>query len=264
MGEMWVERFMRMVSSTECRKSPEATLAIRHQLTAAIEDAKVRLGMDLDEEAIPRYTPRNGKENDICFDSGDENGCRLTGKGNRMSKSDIMWARQTEKDPTKKDGHEETLQLMKKFAADHGERTQKDVQVYVHDRALIRGITNVKSFLSKSESRRRSYFATVKLKDEGKRSHVAMIHQFVRLSGVKYKREERYALCAVYDGQECREDEKNGIFIVDEVEGGKIFKRRCVAVPLEDIGSKCTCFETSWTDRRPHFVYLDDGNRMRI
>ena len=93
-----------MVSSTECRKSLEAALALPHLLTAAIEDANVHLGMDLDQEALPKYAPRNGKENDICFDVGDENGCGLTGKGYRMSKSDIMWARQTEKDATKKDG----------------------------------------------------------------------------------------------------------------------------------------------------------------
>ena len=43
MSELWVERAMRTVSSTDCKKSPEATLAIRHTIEMALRAAKQKI-----------------------------------------------------------------------------------------------------------------------------------------------------------------------------------------------------------------------------
>ena len=65
-----------------------------------------------------------------------------------------------------------------------------------------------------------------------------MIYQFVRLSGKKSANTKRYAICAIYNSRE-----ESGVFIVDEVHGGKVFLQDYVAMPIATIGSKVACFE---------------------
>lgn len=80
-----------------------------------------------------------------------------------------------------------------------------------------------------------------KAKNEDDGCHMAMVHQYLRLSGVKDKRGERHPLCAVQVEQKPRGDEKKGLFVMGEIEVGKVFKHRTtvhLAVPSEDVGFK--------------------------
>jgi hypothetical protein len=54
MSELWVERAMRTVSSTDCKKSPEATLAIRHKIEMALRAAKQKIHLG-DQSVIQKW-----------------------------------------------------------------------------------------------------------------------------------------------------------------------------------------------------------------
>ena len=254
-SEMWVERGMNVVSSTACKRTPEATLANRRLLAMAVDESKIHQGMDSDETAVPKYVPKENLGARISYDVVDDGNPRLLGKGTALRQSDLITRRNSHTDKLKGSVDQALIQLIKQYADRCGERYPKDVTVHTHNAAAIstsRGLEEVSSFFSKKEHKRRSYFATVTLRDDDNSSmvcRVAMIYQFVRLSGLKRKREERYAICAVYDSQE---DKETGLFVVDEVQGAEVFKYQRVAVPLVDIGPEVACFEveqSTWKEK---------------
>ena len=85
-----------------------------------------------------------------------------------------------------------------------------------------------------------SYFAIMRLKDEGERCHIAMIHRCVRILSQTLERREifvTFGMCMTANRVE-RMKEKVSALWTRRKEVKNLFKHRCLAVPLEDIGSK--------------------------
>jgi hypothetical protein len=244
MGDMWVERAMRKISSTQNKNMPEATLALGHRRAEALERAKLALGLSLDHAAMPKYRPRSGTTRGNDYDKvNQQDEVRLLGKGvvgnikhyreqrTHLSKSD------SNVDQKEAQEFHAIEKLIKEVNRSRTDMYQLHWVVWEHTEAMLngnKGLEVVKSVTHKKETRRRSCYATITW--EG-RETVAIVRRFIRLShrqDSEYEDMKRYAICDIYNTQDIR-----GVFTATEYQNeDSLFLRKNVPVELKDIGSK--------------------------
>ena len=181
MSELWVERAMRLVSSTSCINVPESTLAKRYLIKAALERAKRELG-PADQSAIPTYAPnRQRLVSGMMYDLQSHATHYLRGKGSEQNVTGCIQARDSAKDKLKASVEGEKVNLLREFHAKHkNERPrepQKDIMLYSHSSCNIlvdgKGF-NIQSFYDKRDKKRRSHFVLLKDKDSEAR-HIGLV-----------------------------------------------------------------------------------------
>jgi len=275
MSELWVERAMRLVSSTNCINVPESTLAKRYLIKAALEKAKRELG-PADQSAIPTYAP-NGQRlvSGMMYDLQPHATYHLRGKGSEQNVTGCIQARDSAKDKLKASVEGEKVNLIREFHAKHkNERPrepQKDIILYSHSSCNIlvdgKGF-NIKSFYDKRDKKRRSHFVLVRDKDS-EAHHIGLVYDFIRIFSPRAPDEvERHAVCGIYKTSRMNYHGST-VYTVGEFKGESPWKddKHVTTVPITDLVCQVSCFEMikdGWKGEWPHHKLVDGGNRKEM
>eukprot|EP00889_Picochlorum_renovo_P002896 jgi/Picre1/29926/NNA_005304.t1 len=275
MSELWVERTMRLVSSTSCINVPESTLAKRYLIKAALERAKRELG-PADQSAIPTYAPnRQRLVSGMMYDLQSHATHYLRGKGSEQNVTGCIQARDSAKDKLKASVEGEKVNLLREFHAKHkNERPrepQKDIILYSHSSCNIlvdgKGF-NIKSFYEKRDKKRRSHFVLLRDKDSEAR-YIGLVYDFIRIFSPRAPDEvERYAVCGIYKTSRMNYHGST-VYTVQEFKGESPWKddKHVTTVPITDLVCQVSCFEmikNGWKGEWPHHKLVEGGNRKEM